>query len=87
MIQNNLERKTLEKNFCIQAINKIIFKKLSDNNLNTKFILVQDTSWHPGIIGIIASRLTKKYNIPSIVISLKEKMQKDLSEVLKELML
>ena len=76
MIQNNLERKTLEKISCTQAINKITFNKLSDKNLNTKFILVQDTSWHPGIIGIIASRLTKKYNIPSIVISLKEKNAK-----------
>ncbi len=76
MIQNNLERKTLEKISCTQAINKIISKKLSDDNLNTKFILLQDTSWHPGIIGIIASRLTKKYNIPSIVISLKEKNAK-----------
>ena len=38
-----------------------------------KFILVTDRNWHSGIIGIIASRLSKKYNIPSIVISSKGK--------------
>ena len=67
-------KKNLEKFLLKQLTN--YFKKLSDNILNTKFILVQDTSWHPGIIGIIASRLTKKYNIPSIVISLKQKNAK-----------
>ena len=46
------------------------FKKITQQN--SKFILVSDRSWHPGIIGIIASRLTNQYNIPSIVISSKE---------------
>ena len=36
-----------------------------------KFILVSDRNWHSGIIGIIASRLTNEYGIPSIVISYK----------------
>ncbi len=71
LFNNNQERKTLENIACEQAKNKIsTFKKITQQN--SKFILVSDRSWHPGIIGIIASRLTNQYNIPSIVISSKE---------------
>ena len=33
-------------------------------------IFVADTSFHPGIIGLIAGKLTEKYSLPSIAISL-----------------
>ncbi|MFL2679539.1 MAG: single-stranded-DNA-specific exonuclease RecJ [Alphaproteobacteria bacterium] len=34
-----------------------------------KIICVSSTGWHPGVIGIVASKLTDKYNRPSIVIA------------------
>ena len=52
------------------------FKLKNYNKIKSKFLLVHDQNWHSGIIGIIASRLTKEFNIPSIVISAKEKNSK-----------
>ena len=34
-----------------------------------KIICVHSENWHPGVIGIVASKLTEKFNRPSIVIS------------------
>ena len=37
-----------------------------------KVIVLADGSWHPGVIGIVASRLTEEYNKPAILIALEE---------------
>ena len=34
-----------------------------------KIICVSSIGWHPGVIGIVASKLTEKFNRPSIVIA------------------
>ena len=57
---NNL-RRTIEKKVEREAINQV----LDDENL----ICVNQKDWHPGVIGIVAAKLTEKYNRPSIVIS------------------
>ena len=36
---------------------------------NEKIICVNSKEWHEGVIGIVASKLTEKFNRPSIVIS------------------
>ncbi len=36
---------------------------------NDKIIVIAGDSWHPGIIGIVASRVTEKYGLPAILIS------------------
>ena len=36
---------------------------------NDKIIVVAGDNWHPGIIGIVASRVTEKYGLPTILIS------------------
>lgn len=38
-------------------------------NIKDKFIFVSDKSFHPGVIGLIAGRLTEKYHLPSIIIA------------------
>ncbi|MBF96616.1 MAG: single-stranded-DNA-specific exonuclease RecJ [Pelagibacterales bacterium] len=77
LLKNNKERKTLEDIVCEQAKKKFLITKKNNNKIkHPNFILVHDQNWHPGIIGIIASRLTKEYNLPSIVISLKESNSK-----------
>lgn len=35
-------------------------------------IVLAKENWHPGVIGIVASRLTEKYHVPSILLSLKD---------------
>ena len=72
LLNNNHEKKTLENIAYKQAKKKIsAYKYKNDNKRSKKFILVSDRNWHSGIIGIIASRLTNEYGLPSIVISSK----------------
>ena len=56
---NNL-RKSIEK------VELKAFQMVQDDN---KIICVNSKNWHPGVIGIVASKLTEKFNRPSIVIS------------------
>ena len=59
---NNL-RKKIEKEVEYQALQMV-----EDNE---KIICVNSNDWHPGVIGIVASKLTEKFNRPAIVISRK----------------
>ncbi len=58
---NNL-RKSIEKKVEQEAL-----KQISTNDEN--IICVHNENWHPGVIGIVAARITEKFNTPSIVIS------------------
>ena len=58
---NNL-RKSIEYQVEKEAINKVIPE---DQNI----ICVHNKNWHPGVLGIVASKLTNKFMRPSIVIS------------------
>ncbi len=57
----NALRKKVEKSVESEAM-----KMVKDDE---KIICVNSKKWHEGVIGIVASRLTEKYNRPSIVIS------------------
>ena len=64
--QYNEERRELDKKTTDEA-NAII-----DNMPNMddqKAIVVYDESWHKGVIGIVASRLTEKYYRPAVVLT------------------
>ncbi|MDR2107224.1 MAG: single-stranded-DNA-specific exonuclease RecJ [Holosporaceae bacterium] len=57
----NRERQLLEA--------KMLEEALSSVNENRNFICSFKADWHPGVIGILASRLREKYNRPAIVIA------------------
>ena len=57
---NNI-RKKIEKEVEIKAVQMV--------EQDEKIICVHSENWHPGVIGIVASKLTEKFNRPSIVIS------------------
>lgn len=61
----NEERKTIETIMLEQAYLKIDSEKL----YNDPVIIVSGNDWHPGVIGIAASRIKEKYNKPTIVIA------------------
>jgi len=64
--QYNEDRRELDKRITDEAnaiINEI------KNIENQKGIVVYDPSWHKGVIGIVASRLTEKYYRPSVVLT------------------
>ena len=68
-IYNN-ERKIIEKDI----LNKIE-KNISVNNKDSVIVL-SGHNWHSGIIGIIASRLKEKFNKPTVIISVVDKIGK-----------
>lgn len=65
----NRERQRLEREITKQAI----AKAEKEFNFNQdRVVVVWNEGWHPGVIGIVASRLVERFYRPSIVISLAE---------------
>ena len=65
----NRERQGVEKQICEAAIEKI------ENRLDLArdaAIVVGARDWHPGVLGIVASRIARRYHRPTIVIGFDE---------------
>jgi len=75
----NKDRQTLQLDSITLAKNKI------PKDFNEKVIFIADESFHPGVIGLISGRLTEQYYLPSIVISIGDKIAKGSCRSIKEL--
>ncbi|MBQ4874844.1 MAG: single-stranded-DNA-specific exonuclease RecJ [Rickettsiaceae bacterium H1] len=64
LIQYNKERQKLEKQATEEAI------KQAENNKN-KMIIIVSYSWHPGIIGLVSSRVKDFFYRPTIIITIR----------------
>lgn len=64
----NLLRKQTESEIFNEAIKKIEEDSLYKKNI----IVVYGENWHEGVLGIVSSKITEKYEKPSIVLSVKE---------------
>jgi len=64
--ENSLRQQEDQKTF--REACEIIEKKYKDM-ANTPCLIVSSDDWHPGVIGIVASKLVEKYYRPSIMIS------------------
>jgi len=62
----NRRRQTEENEIAVEAYKKIEDSFDAENDL---VIVLDSNHWHQGIIGIVASRITEKYGLPSILIS------------------
>lgn len=62
----NAERKEFDSNITEQALNMILNSPEMEKRKST---VVYHESWHKGVIGIVASRLTEKYYRPTIVLT------------------
>lgn len=62
----NRARQVEENRIAEQAYVKI---EESFDPKNDKILVLDDDGWHQGIIGIVASRITEKYGLPSILIT------------------
>lgn len=63
----NKERQRIEA----EILEKAIAKLTADKELETRKVIVLDElNWHPGVIGIVASRIVEQFSKPSILIGL-----------------
>jgi len=70
---NNSERQKIERNMT-EEVEEILKKK--PEILEQKAIVIASENWHPGVIPIISTRLSKQYNRPTIIIAINEKFGK-----------
>ena len=62
IVDLNTQRKEMESNLFEKSL------KLIDPN--SKVIVVWGDDWHEGVLGIVASRLARRFNLPTIVFSI-----------------
>ena len=71
--QLNRHRQSIER----ATIDSAILQLNATHDLDKdKIIILDDTSWHQGVIGIVASKLKEIYNRPVILISFNDKVGK-----------
>jgi len=63
----NQERKSLEQEVLDAAITQV-----ESQDQPNGVVIAMGQGWHPGVIGIVASRLKDRYSLPACVISLDE---------------
>jgi len=64
----NTERKSIEDGVLQGAIDQLEAQALDDTK--DAVVIAAGEGWHPGVVGIVASRLKERYNRPACVISL-----------------
>ncbi|KJJ84646.1 single-stranded-DNA-specific exonuclease RecJ [Candidatus Omnitrophus magneticus] len=64
--KENRNRQNIEKALFAKAIE--LHQKVGSQKDNV--IILAEEGWHPGVLGIAASRMTENYNMPTILISL-----------------
>jgi len=65
----NVERQRIEKRIFNEAVDQIVSGGLIEGR---RSIVLFSENWHPGVVGIVASRLMEKYYRPTILLSLEE---------------
>ena len=68
--RENIERQRLESDMLSEAL--AVIQGPGFNIQDKKAVVLAKDGWHPGIIGIVASRIVGRYHRPTIIISLKD---------------
>lgn len=68
----NADRKDIEAAVLVEAIEQAE----SAEELDVNIVFVAGDKWHPGVIGIVASRLRERYDLPACVVALDGGMAK-----------
>jgi len=63
---HNNERKSIDREITIEAINTV---RRDEGFMNRKSTIVFNSSWHKGVVGIVASRLVEAFYKPTIVLT------------------
>lgn len=67
--RENIDRRGIEKDILSEAIEIIEMEEFEIEK--KRAVILAKEGWHPGVIGIVASRLVERYHRPTVVISLK----------------
>lgn len=70
---NNIERQKIERTMSID-VEAIIAK--NPEILQRKAIVLQSDKWHPGVIAILSTRISKQYNRPTVMIAIDKEIGK-----------
>jgi single-stranded-DNA-specific exonuclease len=62
----NLERRGIEQDILAAAIQQ------ADSRSEARGLVLSSDSWHPGVIGIVASRVVERFHRPTFLIALKD---------------
>ncbi|HHU50736.1 MAG TPA: single-stranded-DNA-specific exonuclease RecJ [Firmicutes bacterium] len=68
----NQQRKKVEEEVFSEAVNML--ERNAQEQKKEKIILLAGEGWHPGVIGIVASRLVEKYYKPTVLLSMNEEV-------------
>jgi len=79
----NKERQGLEEVILREATGMVESGLISDR----KSIVLASESWHPGVIGIVASRIAEKYYRPTVMIAIKDGVGKGSARSIHSFML
>jgi single-stranded-DNA-specific exonuclease len=66
--QQNRQRQTIERKILEQAEAQIAEEKLADGGACA--LVLGREEWHPGVIGIVASRIVDRYHRPTVMVAL-----------------
>jgi len=69
----NKMRRNIDEATCLEAMDLV--DKQIDPDIS-KIIVLAKKDWHPGVIGIVASRVMEKFNRPTVLISIKDGLGK-----------
>jgi single-stranded-DNA-specific exonuclease len=67
----NAERQAIEQEVLAEAVARVEAEGPRDG-----FVFVAGAGWHPGVIGIVASRLKERFHLPAMVVALDGEMGK-----------
>jgi len=69
----NADRKEIEAQVLLEAIEQVEGQPAPDDG---PLVLVAGERWHPGVIGIVASRLKERYGFPACVLAIEGNLAK-----------
>lgn len=70
---NNIERQKIEKTISMDVENTV---NMRPEILKEKAIVMHSDKWHPGVIAILSTRISKYYNRPTVMIAVEKEIGK-----------
>lgn len=68
----NIKRRLIEAQVLEEALESIE----RQNHIEKRVLVAYGKSWHPGVVGIVASRIKERYNKPAIILSIENEIAK-----------